>query len=35
MVASRSQVTVFLASYARKSWERNSKKANEFLPLAD
>ena len=35
MVASWSQATVFLASYARKSRERNVKKANEFLPLAD
>ena len=35
MVALRSQVTVFLASYAWKSRERNDKKANEFLPLVD
>ena len=35
VVASWSQATVFLASCARKSWERNGKNANEFLPLAD
>ena len=35
MVASWSQVTVFLASYARRSRERNGKKSNKFLPLAD
>ena len=35
MVASWSQVTVFLASCARKSRERNGKKANKFLPLVD
>ena len=35
MVSLRSQATVFLASYARKSRERNHKKANEFLPQAD
>ena len=35
MVAPWSQATVFLASCARKSRERNGKKANEFLPLAD
>ena len=35
MVASWSQATVFLASYAQKSQERNGKKANEILALAD
>ena len=35
MVALWSQATVFLASCAQKSQERNGKKANEFLPLAD
>ena len=35
MVAPWSQATVFLASCARKSRERNGKNANEFLPLAD
>ena len=35
MVALWSRATVFLASCTQKSLERNSKKANEFLPLAD
>ena len=35
MVASWNQATVFLASCARKSRERNGKKANEFLPLGE
>ena len=33
MVASPSQATVFLASCAQKSRERNDKKANRFFPL--
>ena len=35
VVALWDQATVFLASCARKSRERNGKKANEFLPPAD
>ena len=33
--ARRVEATIFLASCARKSRERNGKKANKFLPLAD
>ena len=35
MVALWSQAAVFLASCVQKSRERNSKKANKFLSLAD